>query len=60
MGLDGGSYGGDMGDALWHVPIGFKPKGEGQRCMMGGCGGFNRDLKFIYEILGWRVRERIR
>lgn len=57
--VDGGSYGGDMGDAFWHAPIEFKSKGKGQRCLMGGYGGFNRDLKFISLVLGWRVRDGV-
>ena len=57
MRLDGESYGGGLGDVIRQNFIGCKPKGEGQRCLMGGCEGSNRDLKFIGKILRWRVRE---
>lgn len=45
--VDEGGYGHGMGDAFWQNPIGCKPKGGDQMCMMGGCGVFSRDLKFI-------------
>lgn len=40
MRLDGGSYGGGLGDVIRQNSIRCKPKGEGQRCLMRGCGGF--------------------